>query len=186
MGVDKALLQIDGPPLAARAAAALQEAGATEVRSIGGDLTALRGLGLDARADDHPGEGPLGGVLTGFAVTTAPVVVVLACDLPGAAARSVRAVVVTLDQAPQAAAAVPIVDGRAQWLHAAYRRSSLPVLRDAFAAGERSIAVAAGRLEIVPVPDLEAATLADVDGPGDLPQAASTLSPRGRDEEEQA
>jgi molybdopterin-guanine dinucleotide biosynthesis protein A len=169
MGTDKALLEIGGQPLAARAAAALRDAGATEVLCIGGDLAALRALGLVARADDHPGEGPLGGVLTGFTHTTEPVVVVLACDLPGAAARSVRALAAALDRAPEAEAAVPVVDGRAQWLHAAYRRSSLRVLEDAFAAGERSIAAVAGRLDLVEVPDLDASTLADVDGPGDLP-----------------
>ena len=50
--------------MAVRAADALRAGGATEVVAVGGDLPGLGAVGLDARGDDHPGEGPLGGILT--------------------------------------------------------------------------------------------------------------------------
>ena len=84
MGTDKALLVVDGQPLAVIVADALRTAGADRVVAVGGDLDGLRALGLDAVPDLHAGEGPLGGILTALDATTEDVVVVLACDLPGA------------------------------------------------------------------------------------------------------
>src|SRR6185436_398763 len=82
MGTDKALIDVDGRALALSVADALRSAGATRVLAVGGDLVALRGLGLEAIPDQHAGEGPLGGILTALEATDEDVVVVLACDLP--------------------------------------------------------------------------------------------------------
>ncbi|HEU5454982.1 MAG TPA: NTP transferase domain-containing protein, partial [Nocardioides sp.] len=84
MGTDKALLEVDGIPLARRVANALRAAGADPVVAVGGDLEALGALGLHAEPDLHPGEGPLGAILTALAATTEAVVVGRACDLPAA------------------------------------------------------------------------------------------------------
>ena len=84
MGTDKALLEVDGRALAVIVADALRTSGADRVVAVGGDLDGLSALGLDAVPDLHAGEGPLGGILTALDATTEDVVVVLACDLPGA------------------------------------------------------------------------------------------------------
>ncbi|HLM64354.1 MAG TPA: molybdenum cofactor guanylyltransferase [Acidimicrobiales bacterium] len=64
MGQDKAFLVVEGEAMVVRVARALRGAGAGEVVAVGGDAAGLRGLGLAHLPDDHPGDGPLGGVLT--------------------------------------------------------------------------------------------------------------------------
>jgi molybdopterin-guanine dinucleotide biosynthesis protein A len=170
MGRDKALLPVGDPPapMAVRVAGALAAGGCPDITCIGGDLDALAALGLNARADDHPGDGPLGGVLTALRVAALPVVVVLACDLPAIDGATVRGLVAALVGAPGAQVAAPLVDGHLQVHAAAYRRTAHAALGAAFADGERSITRALAALEVVAVTHLDAASLRDVDSPDDL------------------
>jgi molybdopterin-guanine dinucleotide biosynthesis protein A len=171
MGRDKALIEVDGRPLAVVVAGAVRAAGADPVVAVGGDEAALRRLGLDVVRDDHPGEGPLGGVLTALRQGPAPVVAVLGCDLPAARAASVAAVVAALDRSADADVAVPVVDGRRALVHAAWRTSARRELAAAFAGGERSLAGAVAGLRVVEVEGLDPVSLSDVDVPEDLPRA---------------
>ena len=166
MGTDKALIEVDGVPLARRVANALRAAGADPVIAVGGDLDALRALGLTVVPDQHPSEGPLGGILSALAATDTEVVVLLACDLPAADADTIRAVALALGDADIAA---PWHDGRHELLHAAYSRRAEAVLRAAFEAGERAPHRAVADLDLVGVEDLPAKALADADTPDDLP-----------------
>ncbi len=118
---------------------ALRAAGADGVVVVGGDEPLLSALGLPVVPDPHPDEGPLGGILTAFAATSADLVVVMACDMPGVGPEVPAALVAALAEAPDAGVAVAVVGDREQPLTACWRRSSaLPVLRSAFAAGERA------------------------------------------------
>ena len=166
MGTDKALLEVAGRPLARIVADALGAAGARQVIAVGGDHDALTALGLRAVPDRHPGEGPLGGVLTALAGVDHDVVVVLACDLPAADPTAVGAVVDALGAADVAA---PLHDGRHELLHAAYHRRAEAHLRAAFDAGERAPHRAVRGLAVVSVTGLAPEALADVDRPEQLP-----------------
>jgi molybdenum cofactor guanylyltransferase len=168
MGTDKAQLVVDGRALASIAAAALADAGAAEVLAIGGDLDALRALGLDARPDEHPGEGPLGGIITALGAATHDVTVVLACDMPAIDRDAVAALVAALDAESAADVAAALDGDRLQVLTAAYRGRVRPVLEARFGEGERAVRRAIESLVVVTVDDLEPRTLADVDGPADL------------------
>ena len=168
MGTDKALLEVHGRALAVVAADALTAAGADEVLAVGGDLAALARLGLDARADDHPGEGPLGGILTALRHASHDLVVVLACDMPGIDATVVSALVRALADDPDADVAAADGGGQVQALTAAYRREGRPVLAARFAAGERAVRRAIAPLRVVLVDGLTPEALADVDRPEDL------------------
>jgi molybdopterin-guanine dinucleotide biosynthesis protein A len=187
MGADKALLPVPsrsegGPrpapavPLVTVAATALHAAGAHDITCIGGDQRGIEGLGLAWHPDDHPGEGPLGGLVTGLRVAAMPIVVVLTCDLPAIDGPSVRGLVAALTRASDADAAMPALDDRLQILTAAYRRSVLPVVEAAFAAGERSVRRAVAPLTIEVVDHLDPDLLIDVDSPGDLDQYARRLT----------
>lgn len=180
MGRDKALLLLDGRPLAARVADELQAAGAGRVEAVGGDADALRRAGLSHRPDRWPGEGPLGGIVTALeAPGGADVVVVASCDLVAPDRRALRQVATALLEAG-ADAAVPVVAGRHQWLHTAWHRRVAGVLGDVFAAGERSVAGAVLGLRVVTVPELRVEALRDADRPDDLPvrPPASPPAPR--------
>lgn len=171
MGRDKALLEVDGQALAATAAAALRGAGADPVLAVGGDGVALDLLGLTPVPDLHPGEGPLGGVLTALASASDDVVVILACDLPFVRTEGVSQVVAALAADPAAPAAVPVLDGRAQPLHAAWRRSVHAQVEAVFVAGERAVHRTLRDLGAVPVPGLAPRWLTNVNTEADLGRA---------------
>ena len=138
--------------------------------------TALAAEGLTVVDDRYPGEGPLGGILTAlgyFQDSTHPVVV-LACDLPTADPRNVAAVVEALGDVDGPAVAVPVVDGRRQWMHASWTPATAPLLSAAFMDGERATWRAAegsvdSGLQILEVDGPLPTGFCDVDQPSDLP-----------------
>jgi molybdopterin-guanine dinucleotide biosynthesis protein A len=176
MGTDKALLVVDGRPMAVRVADALVAAGARPVRAVGGDAPALAAAGLDVVPDQDPGAGPLGGIVTALgAVDDAEIVFVASCDLVAPSPGAIGATVEALAAAPGTAAAVPVVGARRQWMHAAWRTAiAAAPLGAAFAAGERAVhaACAVGGLRVVEVA-VPSAAVADADAPSDLPPAGS-------------
>lgn len=167
MGTDKAFVEIDGYPLVARARDALSGAGAARIAAVGGDVSRLAEFGVELIPDLYPGLGPLGGVVTALSACTAPLVVVLPCDIPGLTPSFVTSLVGLLDDSPKAAAAVPTVDGRRQVVTIAVRREVLSIFGDRFAEGERSLRVALGEVEVVEY-EVARSTLADIDSPEDL------------------
>jgi molybdopterin-guanine dinucleotide biosynthesis protein A len=183
MGRDKALVPVDGVPMALRVARAATDAGAVGVVTVGGDRAALEALGLRAVPDADPGEGPLAGVLTALTWAAAErragheagdgVVLVVACDLVAPSAGAMAAVVRALAAEDGADVAAPVVDGRVQWAHAAWRERARGPLAHVFAVGERAVhgAVAAAGLTLARVGDVPADALADADTPADLPGA---------------
>jgi molybdopterin-guanine dinucleotide biosynthesis protein A len=175
MGADKALLLIDGVVLARRVHDALVAAGCDPVVAIGGDPEALGAHGLTVVPDRFPGAGPLGALVTTLEhlADRADIVVVLACDLPDADPRAVRAVCAPFS-APDGAdvdVVVPRGDERRHMHHAAWRTRVAPRLAEAFDAGERAPRRVLSRLRVVELPVtgmLDPAWLADLDEPTDL------------------
>jgi molybdopterin-guanine dinucleotide biosynthesis protein A len=165
MGRDKALLPIDGVAMARRVADALRAAGASEVVAIGGDELALVAEGLDVVADDHPGDGPLAGVLTALRWAAPRRCLVAPCDLVDPDPATFAALVAGLDVG-EVDACVPEVDGGWRPLPAAFAPSSSAVLCAAFEHGERAVHRALAGCVFVPV---RVTALADADEPGDLP-----------------
>jgi molybdenum cofactor guanylyltransferase len=179
LGLDKALVEVGGRSLAECSAAALRGAGAAEVVAVGGDLEVLAALPSVDRAvpDRHPGEGPLGGLLTAFAESSDDVVVVLACDVPGITAGDVSRLLDALRSEPHAAVAHAVVDGRVQPLTAAWRTSlARHELRRAFDDGERAPRVVFERFRRVEVTSLPSSAVDDIDSVDDLHRYASAGS----------
>lgn len=193
MGRDKALIEVDGRPMARRVADALQVAGATEIVAVGGDPAALRSLDLTVVPDDPmvasrlrasppPADlrplgplGPLVGVVTALGALSSGIVLVVACDLVTPSPAAMAATVDALAEESEHDLAVPLdAGGVPQWLHAAWRRSVRDRLVDALVAGHRSIhgAVTSARLRTITVRDLPSAALTDADVPGQLPRQA--------------
>jgi molybdopterin-guanine dinucleotide biosynthesis protein A len=163
MGRDKAFVAVDGEPMVRRVTRALRAAGAIEVVAVGRDEGGLLAEGIDRFLPDaHPGEGPLGGVVVALDDAVAPVVVVVACDMPDLTAEAVRALVVALAADAQLAVAV------AEPLCAAWRPAhALAALQRAFAGGERTMTTAIALLPSVVVA-VDPAALRNVNRPDDL------------------
>ncbi len=171
-GRDKAVEPVEGVAMAARVAAALRAAGAAEVAAVGGDAERLTALGLAVWPDDAPGEGPLGGIVTGLrhaATAGHTVLVAVPCDLPWLDAATVAAVVDGLAPTPgDAAVAMGVTARGREPLVAAWRVAAVgPALEAAFAAGERSVHRALAGLTVVEVP-VSATAVRNVNQEADL------------------
>ncbi len=195
MGTDKAFIEIDNEPMVVRAVGALRAAGAAPVLVVGGDDARISALGLEHVPDRHPGEGPLGGVITALEALDSlgdsgmDAVVTLPCDVKAPDPAAVRSVVELLVAeaaarreagAPRADLVVPLGSGVHQWLHAGWRRSCLPRLSEVFANGVRALNTAAGHLRSVAVEVPGASWFADADRPEDLPQLRLAVATRQR------
>ncbi len=166
MGRDKALIEVDGVAMAVRVATTLRAAGCHPVFAVGGNRSALEALGLTVVADQYPGEGPVGGVITALDACDTPGVVVVACDVPYLTVATVHALLVDGGGAPLATVAVT---DRVQPMCALWSRSAIGHLRAAFTSGERRLLTVLDQLEILQVP-ANPQDLANVNAPGDLPQ----------------
>lgn len=166
MGRTKALLEVDGVPLVTRVVRALADAGAVEVTVVGGPPE-IAGLGHRQIPDAWPGEGPLGGIVTALDVRdTAAVVAILSCDVVDPSPVNVGAVVDAVWAGAEVA--VPSLDGRAQWLHAAWDPDVAGHLRRRFGDGVRRVDAAVGGLDVVFCDVPEPSRLRDADTPEEL------------------
>lgn len=118
-GVDKALVVLDGVTFLDRVLQAVHSAVSTVV--VGPERTTYREV--EWTQEDPPGSGPVAGLAAGLNKGSAPVVVVLSCDLPWVTAADVTQLVDSLKD--HDGSGLRDSDGRDQWLAAAYRRSSL-------------------------------------------------------------
>ncbi len=184
MGVDKALIKIDGVPLVQHAAKALTEAGVDEVVVVGGDPERLRALELRYVPDRFPHQGPLGGIVTALdaldtyggpateGVITSPCDVISPSTQVARAVRAtLRAFALTIDT-PQHGRSVDVVvpvTQEPQWLHAVWRRRSRVALEAAFDRGVRAPRTAAADLTSVAVEVGLSGWSRDADSPADLP-----------------
>lgn len=161
MGCDKATLVVDGLALSRRMADSLAAAGCSPVVGVGGEPSALTGVGLRHIADQHPGEGPLGGVLTALSLG-APCLVV-ACDLPRLGAATLSSLIDALGDHDAAIAR----SDRVEPLCAVWSARSAALLQIKFDAGERAVYRAIADLNVawVRVPPEE---LRNVNTPADL------------------
>lgn len=167
MGRDKATLVLDGTPMVLRVAAAARAAGARRVVAVGGDGPTLAGMGLEVLADDEPGAGPVAALATALANPPGEVVLALSCDLVDPSPAALARVCAELERSG-ASVAVPVVGGRHQWLHSAWRPDALGPLRAALGRGDRSFAPAVAGLDVREVHGLAPRVVADADSPADL------------------
>lgn len=153
-GGDKTALAVGGMAMREVAVEALARAEQRFVIGVDGDLV-----------EDPPGAGPLAAIGVGLTRVTAPVVVVLAADLPFVTAEAVEQLV------DQASAVAVDGTGRAQYLLAAYRTDDLRAAMPAEPAGRsmRSVVdvVAPTMVELVGNPP----PWWDCDTPEELEQA---------------
>ncbi|WP_460661321.1 molybdenum cofactor guanylyltransferase [Kribbella swartbergensis] len=118
-GADKAMLVLDGVTLLDRVLTATADATSTVV--VGPVRTTCRPV--DWTVEDPPSGGPVAGIAAGLAHGTAPVVVVLSCDLPWLERDDIAHLVNGLGD--HDGHGLRDTGGREQHLAAAYRRTAL-------------------------------------------------------------
>ncbi len=147
MGADKAALPIGGVTMLARVVAALgRDFG--EVAVISGTLVTNQDSELAQpfvriMRDSVAFEGPVKALRLGLATVQTGVAFACACDLPFVNAALAAALCAMAERCD---AAIPMVHGRLQVLHAAYRKSCLPALDAMIARGGRRLQDLAPRL----------------------------------------
>lgn len=173
MGADKALIPIDGVPLAERVARTLEAAGCDPVVLVGGNERELASTGRRVVADLWPGDGPVGGVVTALtALADAPAVLVAACDLPALSAEAVSAVIAAHRGAVrrEASVAVTMADsGRPEPALACWSTSAVDAVAEQFSVERALLAVA--RAVGAATVTVDARALRNANRPGDLPEA---------------
>ena len=176
MGRTKALIEIDGVPMAARVATALRSAGCVDVVAYGGDPDELAVLGMPVLPDRYPGTGPLGGVLgvlelfepSEHRVGGVPVagVFVVACDLPALTGSTLAGMVQVVRDRPD----VDVVVARTSAIEptcAIWNRAATERIRRCFMDGERALHAMIARLDSIEV-DVEASALRNINTPEEL------------------
>ena len=121
-GRDKALLELDGESLLARAVRVLSDVCA-EVLVLGPPERAAVVPSARVIPDERPGDGPLPALATALREMRGERLVAVATDMPFLNADLLRSL---LDRAENYDVVVPRVGGRTQQLHAVYARSCLP------------------------------------------------------------
>ena len=79
---DKTLVMLDGRPLVGYTVAALRPQVGRLIVSCGRDPGPYRSLGYEVVADAHPGEGPLGGIVSALAAVESEWILVHPGDTP--------------------------------------------------------------------------------------------------------
>ena len=179
MGRTKALIELDGVPMARRVANALAVAGCGSVFAYGGDPVELEPLGMPVLPDRHPGCGPLGGVLGAlelFAESDLHLdgIFVVACDLPALRGGHLAGMVDTLRRrrdvdvvVARTAHTAHTEPGRIEPTCAIWRPRASGRLRDMFDSGERALHRAIEQLESCAV-DIDPGAVRNINTPDDL------------------
>ena len=102
-------------------------------------------LGLPIRKDLIRGLGPIGGILTGLEDISDEAGFFIACDMPFVSEDLIRYIVSVRGEFD---AVVPKIDWKIEPLHALYRKSCLPVIRELIASGVYQTIKAFDRLNI--------------------------------------
>jgi molybdopterin-guanine dinucleotide biosynthesis protein A len=135
MGRDKALLDFHGQPLIQRVVERVRLL-ADEMLITAAEPASYAFLGLPCVADLLPGKGALGGLYTALSLANAPLVAVVACDMPFVNAELLAYQRDVLLEG-NCDAAVPQTDAGIEPFHAVYRRETMSPLAEAALHGER-------------------------------------------------
>ncbi len=136
MGRDKAWLEWEGRPLVERAVAVLRQSGIEEVFISGRADADYGGLGCPVLLDAAPGQGPLGGIVRGLQECGAPLVLVLAVDLPRMVPEVLRGLLAHVEGG---VGVVPVREGELEPLAAVYPEACAELAAGRLRRGERSV-----------------------------------------------
>ncbi|MCL5283383.1 MAG: molybdenum cofactor guanylyltransferase [Armatimonadetes bacterium] len=151
MGQDKAMLMFDGQTLLERAVRIAADV-SRPVWIVANRAGHYHVHGATVIGDGYPGEGPLGGLITGLKAAGPGVHIAMACDTPLMEPKVFSLLLSKIGE--HDAALFKLGDGL-QPLGAAYRDKALPSLIASFEAGNRALHIAVKSLDAVILGDDE-------------------------------
>ena len=172
MGFNKALVEINGEPLISKVANSLNGAGLMNLKIVGGESKAFTLLGYECLADEHPDEGPLGGIITAlnhFNSEGKSHVLIVACDLPNISEDLLIKMMEHSLKEPKSIV-IPLVDGHLQWMHVLWPTDVLFTLLKSFSNGVTAPWKASKDLPLLRIEGIDPQVLFDIDRPEDLTQ----------------
>ncbi len=172
MGIPKGEMEFLGRPLIERSIDALLEAGASEVIIVGGNPFVTNTKDVRSVEDVYPGEGPLGGLITGLLNARMDQAVVLSNDLMSIDCSTIRRI---LDFSQRADLAIPMASGVPQVLTALWKVSCVKVLESAFKSGSRSVKSILTDLDVVEILELDDAKFVNANTQSDIIEYIATL-----------
>jgi molybdopterin-guanine dinucleotide biosynthesis protein A len=166
MGADKALLRLPagGPTLIERVVTAAR-AVTDDVVIVAEDAGRLPPMPVRAVPDAISGEGPLAGLVAGFAAARHSDILAIACDLPYLSVPLLHWMAAQPRMWDALVPRLPNEDGKTRWepLHAVYTRACLAPMRAALDRGERQATSFFPAIHVQPLTD-EAMRPHDPDG----------------------
>ncbi|MBC7260829.1 MAG: molybdenum cofactor guanylyltransferase, partial [Chloroflexi bacterium] len=135
LGIDKALLELDGEWLLLRLLNALRTLG-DDLLVVTNDTERLAKLPGRLIPDVYLNAGPLGGIYSGLLAMRYPQALVVACDMPLLNLELLRYMIllsVDFD------IVIPRIGDKVEPLHAVYSKSCLPAIAKALECGERRV-----------------------------------------------
>jgi len=172
MGCDKAWLPLDGQPLLARQIALARELAPTELFISGRADTDYTSLGCPVLTDEFADAGPLAGIAASLAAASAPLVLVLAVDMPDMTSAMLRRL---LERCAAGVGLVPRVNRRVEPLAAFYPKAAALLAVDLLKRQLRAVRTFAEQCShagLVALHDVEEADwkcFANLNSPIDLP-----------------
>ena len=173
MGRDKAGVLIDGEPLWQRQLATLRALDPAELFISGRSDGPYAGAGVPVVADESPGRGPLGGLVTALRRMQCERLLVLAIDLPAMTPAFLASLIA--ESARTSCGVVPETGAGLEPLAAFYPRACLPLAEESLAHADRSmqrfvrLAHAQGLLTFRSISAAEEPLFCNVNAPSDLP-----------------
>ncbi len=146
MGQDKALMEVNGQPLALIVAQQVK----TAVGSVTmvGDRERHASLGLPLVEDIQAGKGPLGGIHAALKNTRSPLNLVVGCDMPFLNAQFLERLVTIAAVADAQVAVAESLEHGYESLCAVYNRSILAAVEECLAVGELKLSRLYERLHV--------------------------------------
>ena len=172
MGRDKAWLQLDGKPLLARQIAVVRKLKPVELFISGRSDTDYSSLGCPVLKDEFPEAGPLAGIAAGLQAASAPLMLVLAVDMPDMTSAALRQL---LKRCAAGAGVVPRVNQRLEPLAAFYPKAAAPLAVDLLKRQLRAVRTFAeqckhaGLVDLHDVAEADWKCFANWNSPADLP-----------------
>jgi molybdopterin-guanine dinucleotide biosynthesis protein A len=167
MGRDKALLDIEGTPLALHVAAAIGKVCGPV--SLVGDPLKYGHLGLPVVPDAFPDQGPLAGIEAALRCTAAEHNLIVACDMPELNNSVLETLFIVLEAGGNAGCAVPqYPDGLTEPLCAVYHRRCHPAILRSLESGVRKVKDVLQTLELTYIPVATNARFANLNTPDDF------------------